>query len=168
MPQLVQFGDLTPSHFIEHPVWVSCHTRDYDEAWYDETDEETFRPYDGSTPADPADGMLLVRAELKLANGKQFEGFLSPAMDDGSGDALLGSIQPQMFVTPAQRFGFWLGMFGDAKTAAEAFYATLGLERESVFPISFNAVPNLALGKANGILAGFYTIPDGSTVSVAS
>jgi hypothetical protein len=29
---------------ITHPVWVSCHSVDYDEPWYDGTNEETFRP----------------------------------------------------------------------------------------------------------------------------
>jgi hypothetical protein len=43
-PELKQFGDLTPADFERHPGWIGCHTADYDGAWYDETDEETFRP----------------------------------------------------------------------------------------------------------------------------
>lgn len=53
-PLLRQFGDLTPADFKAHPVWVNCHVIDYDESWYEETDEETFRPWLKSTPVDPA------------------------------------------------------------------------------------------------------------------
>jgi hypothetical protein len=40
-PALKQFGDLALEDFELHPVWVQCHTFDYNEPWYGETDEET-------------------------------------------------------------------------------------------------------------------------------
>ena len=46
-PVLKQFGDLTPGDFAKHSVWASVHTLDYDESWYDDTDEEIFRPWIG-------------------------------------------------------------------------------------------------------------------------
>jgi hypothetical protein len=46
-PELKQFGDLTVDDFARCPAWISCHVQDYDEPWYDETDEETFRPWTG-------------------------------------------------------------------------------------------------------------------------
>ena len=39
-----------PDDFATHPVWVSCHSVDYDEPWYDGTDEETFRPWLSEIP----------------------------------------------------------------------------------------------------------------------
>ena len=72
-PELKQFGDLTRKDFERCPVWIGCHTADYDEPWYDDTDEETFRPWTGALPADASQGMLLVRAtfEPKTKNSKR-------------------------------------------------------------------------------------------------
>jgi hypothetical protein len=109
-PQLVQFGDLTPRHFERHPVWVQCHIVDYDEPWYDETDEETFRPRLDPLPADPAEGMLLVRAEFTLGDGSQLGGFLTPAVADGSDpEWQLRLVQPQVFMPAGGLAGFWEG-----------------------------------------------------------
>jgi hypothetical protein len=82
-PELKQFGDLTAEDFERHPVWIGCHTADYDEPWYDDTDEETFRPRTGDLPADPSEGMLLVRANATLRDGSSFPGFLTPAFEPG-------------------------------------------------------------------------------------
>ena len=41
-PGLKQFGELVPADFERHPVWIGCHVADYEEPWYEETDEETF------------------------------------------------------------------------------------------------------------------------------
>ena len=70
-PILKQFGNLTPSDFSQHPVWVNVHVIDYEEDWYNETDEETFRPWDGNLPADPSETMFLVKARLTLADGSE-------------------------------------------------------------------------------------------------
>mgnify|MGYP001270247721 CR=1 FL=1 len=74
-PELVQFGALTGDHLARHPVWIGVHGVDGDEPWYDETDEETFRPYGSALPAEPGAGMLLVRAEMTLgrAHGRPAE-----------------------------------------------------------------------------------------------
>jgi hypothetical protein len=32
-----------PANFQAKPVWIACHTADYGEAWYEETDEEKAR-----------------------------------------------------------------------------------------------------------------------------
>jgi hypothetical protein len=44
-PVLKQFGDLTLADFERHPVWVSVHGLDEGAPWYDDTNEETFRPW---------------------------------------------------------------------------------------------------------------------------
>jgi hypothetical protein len=60
-PELKQFNDLTPADFQRHPVWIACHTEDFAEPWFNETDEETFRPWIGALPVGPSDGMVLAR-----------------------------------------------------------------------------------------------------------
>jgi hypothetical protein len=76
-PLLKQFADLSPADFEQHPVWIGCHTVDYDEPRYDETDEETFRLWTGELPADPSEGMLLVRVTCTLADGSRLSAFLT-------------------------------------------------------------------------------------------
>ena len=62
-PELKQFSDLTPSDFERHPIWVDCHVVDYDEPWYDDTDEETYRPWAGPLPVEIGSSVL-VRADF--------------------------------------------------------------------------------------------------------
>jgi hypothetical protein len=117
-PELKQFADLVSADFDRHPVWIGCHTTDHDEPWYDDTDEETFRPWTGPLPIDPSEGMLLVRATIELSDGTQFPGFVTPALDEGD----LGT-QPQMFVG-GRRFGFWGGIVGVPLRERRAFLTT--------------------------------------------
>src|ERR1035438_5255113 len=77
-PELRQFGDLTREDFDRHAVWIGCHTTDYDETWHEDTDEETFRPWTGKLPADPTEGMLLVKATFELPDGSRHPGFVTP------------------------------------------------------------------------------------------
>jgi hypothetical protein len=77
-PEFKQFGDLVQSDFERYPVWIGCHTVDGDEPWYDETDEETFRPWNGSLPTGPSEGMLLVRATMEFADGTLYLGSSRP------------------------------------------------------------------------------------------
>ncbi|HEY7363183.1 MAG TPA: hypothetical protein VIE37_03670 [Methylomirabilota bacterium] len=159
-PELKQFGDLGPSDFERHAVWIGCHTADYDEPWYDETDEETFRPWSGPLPVDPSQGMLLVRATLQLADGTAVPGFVTPAFDAND----LGTQQPQIFVG-GRRFAFWGGVVGVPPRERHALYAALGKPPEAVFPLRFAAEPGLATGVATGDVAGFYRL-DGEDVDV--
>lgn len=159
-PELKQFRDLLQTDFDRHPVWIGCHTADYDEPWYEETDEETFRPWNGPLPAGPSEGMLLVRSMIHLADGTAFPGFVTPAFDEGD----LGIQQPQVFVG-GRRFGFWGVMVGIPVADRRAFYAALGKLPEAVFPLRFAAAPGLAIGFADGDVAGFYRT-DGDDVEV--
>ena len=150
-PELKQFGDLTPDDFDRHPVWIACHGEDEGEPWYEDTNEETFRPWQGPLPVDPSEGMLLVRAKLQLQDGSVYAGIVTPASNDGD----LGAIQPQMFVGDAS-FGFWGGMFGVRSEQKEAFYAAIGKAPDAIFPIGFAADPGLAIGAVSGSVDGFY------------
>lgn len=157
-PELVQFDDLTPGHFHRHPVWIQCHVPDYDEPWYGDTDEETFRPFLESLPAGPSSGMLLVHAALTLADGTPLEGFVTPAFpEDVAGpDSGLGTMQPQLFLPSGRRESFWDGGFPRSAEARQALYAELGRTVDAVFPIEFRTSPDLTHEVAAGIVNGFY------------
>lgn len=160
-PELMQFGELEAGDFQRHPVWIGCHTADYGKSWYDDTDEETFRPYTGNLPADPSEGMLLVRAVITLHDGSRYPGFITP----GSG---LGNQQPEIFVD-GRRFGFWGGMAGVAKSDQQELYIALGKGPDAIFPLRFVADPDLATGIVEGQVGGFYKkTRDGTQVSFAS
>ncbi len=150
-PQLTQFRDLVPQDFDRHPVWVGCHTVDYEQPWYSQTDEETFRPWNGTFPASPSDGMLLVRATLQLQDRSRYPGFVTPAADVGD----IGMQQPHIFV--GNKFvSFWGGMIGVPTCEREAFYAALNKSADAIFPIHFSADSNLASGVLTGQIDGFY------------
>jgi len=150
-PDLKQFGDLTPEDFERHPVWIGCHTVDYDEPWYENTDEQTFRPWSGKLPAGPSEGMLLVKATLELRDGTRHSGFVTPSSKAGD----LATQQPQIF-GGARRFAFWGGIFGVQQEERQALYAALGKSPDQVFPLRFSVGPNLATDVTTGQVEGFY------------
>jgi hypothetical protein len=151
-PTLKQFGNLSALDFDASPVWVQCHVIDYDEPWYDDTDEETFRVLDNGLPVDPVNGpTYLVSAEFELAaRTPLLRGFLTP-LPDGALD--LGLMQPHIFMPSGRLGAFWLGMFGQPDLD---FYNELLAIGEPAFPIRFSALPRLCLGLATGAIEGFY------------
>lgn len=152
-PTLKSFRDLTAVDFERHPVWINCHTADYDQPWYDDTDEETFRPHVDALPVDPSTGMYLVHAILVLADGTQLPGFLTP----GTGAPKPGEMQPHLFVGNAT-YGFWGGMVGVAESRKAAMYAALGKTEFEVFPIQVFARPNLTTGTSEIVVPGWLGI----------
>ena len=157
-PHLVQFGDLTPAHFVQHRVWVQVSTYDYDQPWYEEADEETFRPWTGSLPVDAESGMFLVSARLTLADGTTATGFVTPQPMSAGPHVDLGTIQPQLFLPSGTREAFWDGMIPRDATDRSAFYERIGKQAAAVFPIRFAAVPGLTNGIQQGAIEGFYSI----------
>lgn len=155
-PELKQFGDLRPEDFDRCAVWASCHSFDCDELWYDETDEETLRPWDGQLPVDPSDGMFLVKAKFRLSDGREFWGYVTPGNPEE--DASIGILQPYLAVG-SQFFGFWGGMLGVAKTAKDSFYAAIAADHTTAFPIEFSVDTKFALRAISGTIAGFYRLP---------
>lgn len=162
-PELKQFGDLTPDDFAQHPIWVSVHTLDYDEDWYDETDEETFRPWLGGRPVG-ADEMFLVSARLTFADGSEFEGFVTPTPAYGDLSSM-GTLQPQIFATSGERFAFWHGGFPTVGFE-KRFYQAFSTTAEHVFPVRFRPLNGLTSSVASGEIPGFMSIPKGDRVVV--
>ena len=176
-PELKQFGELGAGDFERHPVWIGCHTADYGKPWYEATDEETFRPYSGNLPADPSEGMLLVRAVFELRDGTRFPGFVTPAAeswDKGLAgrpgfehNHILGTQQPQIFVGDCL-FGFWGGMGGMSSQIQQEFYETVGKGPEAIFPMRFTADAGFTTGKGDGQLEGFYRVDsEGIHIAIA-
>jgi hypothetical protein len=151
-PELKQYGDLTREDFERCPVWIGCHNADYDEPWYDDTNEETFRPWTDDLPADASKGMLLVRATIELRDGSRHPGFVTPSQNPGED---LGTQQPQIFASD-RRFGFWGGILGVRVEERQALYAALGKAADAVFPLRFAVDQSLATGNVSGEVNGFY------------
>lgn len=152
-PLLKQFGNLTPPDFFQHPVWVNAHVIDYGKDWYNETNEETFRPCDGNMPADPSETMFLVSAKLALADGTEFGGFITPQQESGEPD--LGAIQPYLFTGSGELIAFWFGMFQPSQKDINGIYEKIGKNAKQVFPIQFQAEDGIAKGIVKGVIPGF-------------
>jgi len=168
-PELKQFSTLTQADFERFPVWVNVHSLDYDESWYDETDEETFRPWSGELPIDPSLGMFLVRSQISFADGTKFVGFITPAIGSGEvAESELGLVQPYLFSKSRTLVTFWGGMFGFTDEVKKTTYDLLERTAGQIFPIRFSAESGLSKGKQVGEIRGFYKIIDFKSQKVES
>lgn len=152
-PILKQFADLRQTDFDEFAVWVSVHIIDYDEEWYDDTDEETFRPWLEVLPVDANQTQFLVRAKFELSDGRTLNGFMSP--QDKRESPYLGFMQPSLFLPSGKLESFWEGMFRRPDEEHHQFYEELGGNPASIFPIAFSADNGLAIGITSGLIPGF-------------
>lgn len=175
-PEIKQFIDLRAEDFDRHPIWIGCYTTDYDEPWYDDIDQESFRPWLGETPVSSDDGIFLIRATLEFADGSNFPGFVTPAegpkqtsvglrlglgrlFGDSTADQnarLISEMQPQLFVGPSPPFGFWGGMFGVSPERRQVLFDAVGKNAAEIFPIRFSADKSLANVSMSGQIDGYY------------
>jgi len=146
--------------FTENPIWVSCHSVDYNEPWYKDADEETYRPYSGLLPV-AADEMYLVASILTLADGSCFPGFATPSSDEDS----MGIMQPYIFAPDGSADSFWLGMSPDPGSI-DRLYSSLGRRASAVFPIQFSAQPGLTSAFSSGVIPGFMMMKEDGSVEV--
>jgi hypothetical protein len=172
LPELKQIADLLFSDFERHPVWIGVHNVDAGQPWYDDCDEETYRPWTAALPVAAEIGFVLVRASIELHDGSAYPGAVRAAAQDwdaplrpglptasarysGSDLTVLGVQQPRIFV--GQRtFTFWGGQRGISQERRQAVYSALGKSPGSVFPLRFTADSQLATGLLAGRLDGFY------------
>lgn len=153
-----QVYELTPEDLDRHAVWEFA----LDEEGEEGQDEATVRPYQPKGPLDPGDGMFVVRARLKLADGTQVRGYLTPPVQ---GDSGLGTLQPAVVVEGGQ-VSFWCGMLVPEPAYVEASYARLGkLLASEVFPVRFESDVDLVGGPVAGELPGFLVLEDFKTMS---
>ncbi len=155
-PTLCQFENLTCKDFKAHPVWVNCHVEDFDENWYDETDEETFRPWDRGFTINLDESIFLISATFTFKDGTKMSGFITPKNSNDT-DNDLGTIQPQIFMPDGKFMGFWFGSFEPPKEVILNFYTTLNKSKEDIFPITFKAKEGVCKGVLLGKILGFYS-----------
>lgn len=168
-PILKQFYELTKQDFDAYPVWVQCHCIDEGEPWYDDTTEETFRPWDTELPVPPSLAMFLVKSKFTLADGTVYEGFITPQDPDWKGtEPDIGTIQPNIFTHDGKAIDFWFSCYDvNSKikqyydSLKEQFYLFTGKEPKDIFPITFQADENLAEGIISGKVYGFYVRKNG-------
>ena len=183
-PEIKQFIDLRAEDFDLHPIWIGCYTADYDEPWYDDVDQESFRPWIGETPVSSGDGIFLIRATLALADGSKYPGFVSPATgpkqasvglrlglnrlfgnaNSDQNARIISETQPHIFVGQRPPFGFWGGSFGNQEAERRTFYADIGKEAGGIFPIQFATDNSLAIEITSGRIDGHYRRPDDKVI----
>jgi len=152
-----QVYELTPEDLDGHAVWEFA----LDEEGEAGQDEATVRPYQPNGALDPSDGMFVVRARLKLADGTKVRGYLTPPVQ---GDSGLGTLQPAVVVDGGQ-VSFWCGMLAPESGQIAASYARLGKSSASeVFPVRFESDVELVGGPVAGELPGFSVLEDFKTM----
>jgi hypothetical protein len=155
MPLLVQYLDLIAEHFSQHPVWISAHVADTGEPWYDDTDEETFRPWLEALPVGSDDGLFLVRATYTLADGTELPGFVTPQAKAPSANDVNGLLQGEVFLPSGRREQFWNGLIARPPAECAAFLAALRKSPGAVFPVRVAADRGLTRGHAAAVFAAF-------------
>lgn len=149
-PLLKQCGNLTAADFELHPVWICVHGRDQDEPWYEETDEETFRPW---ADALPKLGLLLVAATLTLKDGRQYPGCVFHSLP-AEPNVDIGGTQPWLFCGD-EPFRFWgSAIRGVPQTEQERFAKSLGPPNK-IFPIAVKTNSRLLPKPVRGVIPGF-------------
>jgi len=154
-PLLKKYGQLNMSDFEYCPIWIGCHVTDYNEPWYNETDEETFRPWKGLLPVSPENGVFLLITNFLLADGTVLQGFISPKKQ-GNSNNLIQSTQPQILHSTEQQIAFWFGCLVPPDDYINQIYFLLNKSHKEIFPIKFEAKANLSTGITSGTIWGFY------------
>jgi hypothetical protein len=164
-PIFKHFIDLNIKDFIQYPVWVNCLVVDSAEPWYDDTDDETFRPWLGETPVDPDNGIFLVRSQFRLKDGAVYSGFITPASQKimGSNNPL-GIVQPYIFLDEEKVISFWYGIIKPSKEIVAQLCNTFNKTPDQLFPIYFEAEEGLSYGITSGDIPGLCFLDNGKTI----
>lgn len=154
-PILKQHNELRNSDFEAFPVWVGCHCLDYDEDWYDDTDEETFRPWNDKVPSDEEQWMFLVKADFILADGTALRGFMSPPEHGNEFD--MSDQHPIIITENGELIAFWYGSLPDNyfKKDTALTYSLLNKKHEEIFPIQCTILREMIDGQNTGLILGF-------------
>lgn len=186
-PQLKDRSTLTQSDFSCHPVWVRAQDFDKNESWYGETTEQTYRPWDGPLPLEPATQFpfVLLTASFRLSNGESYPGYFQPATKEwdapvpprrlkdgtfteakqwstrhgGTPLSILALHCPVIFIKD-KAYDFQLRRDPELRRRGVLdFYAAICTRPDEVFPVEFSADPALFKGIVSGRIDGFYTFP---------
>ena len=164
-PTLKQFAALTPGDFEKNPIWACCHILDYDEKWYPETDEETFRPWVGSSPVRSDGTDFLIKCTFTLRDKRVYPGFIAPRPPKFYPFFLkrdLAEMQPIMIVD-GHHLAFYHGMFARSLDEWHSLLGTLS----NVFPVRFVFDAKFGPAPNEGKIRGVYFRPNRSLVRVS-
>jgi hypothetical protein len=178
---------LTEIDFRRYPVWVRVQDYDRDEYWFQDSTEQTYRPWDGLLPLEPDSQFpfVLLAASFRLSSGECYPGYFQPATEEWDTPLQPRNTKDGTFAKPLQwsvRHGGTLlsilalhspvVFIGDKaydfhlrrdpetrKKSVLDFYTAVGKRPDEVFPVEFSAAPALFRGIVSGRLDGFYTFP---------
>ncbi len=166
-PILKQFSELKQLDFTKHPVWVHCHIIDYNKPWYNDTNEETFRPWSGKFPVKPSYTTFLVRSAFTLNDGTVYQGFVTPVEEFKDDIQMhLGTIQPHILHPSMGVVPFWYGFRKPRSEEIKNCYKLLQKTAGEVFPMHFKIGPNLSTGISGGKLFGFYHLEKNGVIKL--
>ncbi len=184
-PELKQQYDLTLSDFDRYPLWIGVHNFDSGQPWWENADEQTYRPWTGPLPFQEERGMVLAKAVFEFADGATFQGYFRPVREDwdepppprkmrdgnfskplqwsarrgGTPLSVLSLHMPVIFVDGAA-LDFHLKRRPEMrKEHVRRFYAATQKTPSAVFPVRFHTEPDLFTGIVAGQIDGFYTFP---------
>jgi hypothetical protein len=141
-----QVYDLTPQDLQQFSVWEFA----LDEEGEPGQDEATVKPRpDLGAGVEPDEGLFVVRAEFKAANGSTFDGFVTP---DPGGH--IGATQPSV-VTSNGHVPFWFGAVEPEPKEIETSYSALGGQGRELFPMTFRTVVPVSGTPMAGEVPGF-------------
>ena len=142
-----QVYELEATDLEAYPIWEFALDEEGDEG----QDEATVRPWAGSQPLDPAEGMFVVHAHFVLADGTSMVGYLTPPVQ---GDTSLGTIQP-ILLTEQGQVPFWCGAIAPSAEDVRSAYEKLGRDASKVFPCRYSSSVKLLGGPVTGEVSGF-------------
>ena len=146
-----QVYELTSQDLEQFPVWEFA----LDEEGEPGQDEATVKPRpDLKSGVEPDEGMFVVRAEFRAADGSAFEGFVTP---DPNNDP--GATQPSV-LTSKGHVQFWFGIAEPEPAEIEKSYEALGGERGDLFPLTYRTSVPVAGTPMEGRVPGFMYLDD--------
>jgi hypothetical protein len=153
-----RIGDIRASDLRESPVWEFA----LDEEGLDGQDEETVRPRPEVDRVDPRDGVFVVLAEFRAADGTRFDGFVSPHEEQ-----TVGYVQPTI-VADETHVRFWFGIVAPKPHVLAAGYRALDKSASELFPLRYCSLVETTDGDVAGTIDGFMHYAAGSTDEIVS
>jgi hypothetical protein len=140
-----QVSELRPSDLDECAIWEFA----LDEEGNEGQDEETVRPRPELTRVDPREGLFVVRAKFVSADETEFDGIVSPQVDEH-----IGFVDPRI-VTGRGQVAFWFGTVPPGPAVIEMSYRVLGKTAAQLFPLRYRSLVASAAGNVGGTIDGF-------------
>lgn len=150
---LKSFGELIESDFKIYPVWVMCHIIDYDQPWYNQTNEETYRPWTGEIPVTPQSDFL-AKAVFSFKDGTTYNGFTA-ACNNLDYTKITPSLVNATLFNKDRQESFWRGGLEIKESDINDFYFRMGKTSQQVFPIQYAVKQELVTESINGEIIGF-------------